>query len=99
MKKVLILLMLLSGGAFLSLESCNKSTYTDATVVADGDGVTEGCGWLIYIDGLYYIPVGLRNEDYVDGKIITIQYTVSQIPQQCVDGAEHLVANITRFLK
>lgn len=98
MKKVMILLMLFSAGAFLTMESCNKSTYTDATVVADGDGITEGCGWLIYIDGLYYIPVGLRNDDYVDGKIITIQYTVSQIPQDCVDGTQHLVANINKFL-
>jgi len=90
--------MLLSGATFLTMESCSKSTYTDATVYADGDGVTTGCGWLINIDGDVFIPVGLRDQDEVDGKVISIQYSISQIPGECVDGSSHPVATITKFL-
>ena len=99
MKKILILIVLISGAAFLSMESCSKSNYTDEFVIEDGDGVTTGCGWLLNINGEVFIPVGLRNEDLVNGKVITIQYSISQVPQQCVDGSTYPVATITRFLK
>lgn len=99
MKKILILVLLMGGAAFLSMESCNKSNYTDAYVIEDGDGVTTGCGWLININGEVFIPVGLRNEDLVNGKVITIQYAVSEFPSQCAGGESYPVATITKFLK
>ena len=98
MKRILILFMLVSAGALISLESCTKSNYYDATVIAVGDGIKEGCGWLISIDGVVFYPVGLSEDSMVDGKVITIQYTVSAIPHTCVNSQEYQVATITRYL-
>ena len=96
MKKILLLLILFSAGTLLTMESCSKSSYYNATVVQfSGDG---DCEWMLYIDGLYYSPRGLRGQDLVDGKVITIQYTVSAVPYACESGKEHPVASITKFL-
>lgn len=96
MKKLLLLLILLGAGTLVTMESCSKSSYFDATVVQDSGA--GNCEWMLYIDNLYYYPQGLRGQDLVDGKVITIQYTVSAIPQKCDNGTEHPVASITKFL-
>lgn len=96
MKKILILLMLFSAGTLVTMEGCKKRTYFDATVVQDTDA--DSCEWMLYIDGLTYFPQGLRGQDLVDGKVITIQFTVSAVPYKCESGAEYPVASVTKFL-
>ena len=98
MKRILILFMLVSAGALISLESCTKSDYYDATVIADGDENVDGCGWLISIGGVIFYPVGLSEDSMVDGKMITIQYTVSAIPHTCINNQQYQVATITKYL-
>ena len=96
MKKILLILILFSAGTLLTMQSCSKSNYFDATVVQE---VNAGdCEWMLFIDGLYYYPQGLRGQDLVDGKVITIQYSVSAVPYKCESGIEHPVASITKFL-
>ena len=96
MKKILLLLILLSAGTLVTMESCSKSAYFDATVVQNTNA--GDCEWMLNIDGLIYYPQGLAGGDYVDGKVITIQYTVSAVPYKCESGIEHPIANITRYL-
>jgi hypothetical protein len=97
MKKVLILIILLSGVAFVSLESCKKNSYTDATVVKDGDAAVDGCGWLLYIDGIYYYPTNLDSQYYSDGMVISIQYTISALPFLCIDNESYPALTIARY--
>lgn len=96
MKKILLLLILFSAGTLVTMESCSKSAYFDATVVQDANG--GDCEWMLNIDGSVYYPQGLRGQDLVDGKVITIQYTISAIPYKCESGIERPVASITKFL-
>ena len=90
--------MLLSGASLITMESCKKSNYYDAIVIADGDAAIDGCGWLLNIGGVVYYPIGLRDGDKVNGKTISIQFTVSALPFKCVNNLEYPVASITRFL-
>ncbi len=98
MKKIIVLLVLLATVPLISLESCSKTAYYDATVVADGDENVDGCGWLLSIEGVLYYPVGLAENDRVDGKKITIQYTVGAIPHVCINNESYSVATITKYL-
>lgn len=98
MKKILIVLILLSGGTLISLNSCSKSAFVEATVVQDGDGITTGCGWLLSIGGELFFPEGLREDLRVNGLVITIQYTVSVAPKQCVDNTSYPIAAISKYL-
>jgi len=98
MKKIVILLVLLASVSFISLESCSKTAYFDATVVADGDENVDGCGWLLSIEGALYYPIGLSDNDKVDGKKITIQYTVGALPHTCINNESYSVATITKYL-
>lgn len=98
MKKIIVLFLLLASVPLISLESCSKTAYYDATVVADGDENVDGCGWLLSIDGVLYYPVGLAENDRVDGKQITIQYTIGALPHVCVNNISYSVATITKYL-
>lgn len=99
MKKIFILLVLLSAGSLISLESCKKNAYHDATVIADGDPDVDGCGWLLNIEGEQtFYPEGLRDKDKYDGAKISILYTVSAVPYTCINNEVYQVANITKFL-
>ncbi len=89
---------MLCGGTLISLDSCSKSAFVDATVVQDGDGITTGCGWLLNIGGEMFYPEGLREDLRVDGLVITIQYTVSVAPEKCVDNIEYPIAAISKYL-
>ena len=97
MKKLLLLLILAGSVSMIGLESCSKTAYIEAIVTADGDENVDGCGWLLNIGGNLFYPVGLRNEDKVDGKRIEIQYTVSAVPHTCVDNQKYPVSTITRY--
>ena len=98
MKKLLIILLLFAAGSLTGLESCSKSAFFDAVVIADGNADVDGCGWLLSIDGKIFFPVGLREDLKYDGARTTIQYTVSAAPFKCVNNIEYPVASITRYL-
>lgn len=98
MKKLFVILLLFAAGSFVGLESCSKSAYFDAIVVADGDENVDGCGWLLNIDGNIFFPAGLKEEFKFDGAKITIQYTVSATTYKCINNVEYPVASITRYL-
>ena len=98
MKKILLVVLLFGAASLITFESCSKSTYVDATVVKDGDGITDGCGWLLSIGGSLFYHEGLREDCKVDGKVITIQYTVSVVPYKCVNNKEYPIAAISKYL-
>ena len=98
MKKIIVLFVLLASVSLISFESCKKTAYYDATVVADGDENVDRCGWLLSIGGILYYPIGLAEGDKVDGRIITIQYTVGAIPFDCIDNDSYPVATITKYI-
>jgi len=102
MKKIILIILLLSVGSFIGLESCTKTNYFDATVMVNGDpndpnDENAECMWLLSIDGNTFMAAGLRDEFKVDGVKITIQYSVSAAPYKC-NNKDYAVASITRYL-
>ena len=102
MRKIALIILLFGLGSFIGLESCTKTNYFDAYVIQNGDpndpdDDNAQCIWLLNIDGPTFMAAGLREDCKVDGKKITIQYTVSAAPFAC-NGKEYAVASITRYL-
>ena len=102
MKKIFLIILLFGLGSFIGLESCTKTNYFDGYVIQNGDpndpnDPNAECIWLLNIDGTVFMVAGLKEECKVDGKKITIQYTVSAAPYVC-NSKSYAVASITKYL-
>lgn len=97
-------LLIAGTGVFVSCHDdrdtdCNYG-FKSGTVVYTGAMETDGCGWLILMDSVYYHPVNLGSGDQIDGLDVLVKYTDDPEEFRCGrGGTEYPSIRITEIKK
>lgn len=83
----------LLGLSIATLASCDKyKDYTEATVVNTGNITTEGCGYLLAIEGDGMVkPTHLPSAYQHDGMKVKVKYKHNNVIDTCIDGASNRI--------